>query len=117
MKKCPFCAEPIQDEAIVCRWCNRELSPARRPSTAGRWSRSRTLMAIGGALMAIGPFIAWVSVPFLGSLNLFSLFAASDGPQGYAWVPVVLGAAVAVAAAASDVGRISRTLAGGCAGY
>ena len=40
MKKCPFCAEEIQDEAIVCKHCGMNVKTGTRSATAGerKWS-------------------------------------------------------------------------------
>ena len=58
MKRCPFCAEEIQEEAIKCRFCNEFLKSVKDE----KWYLKTHLLII--SFLTVGPFalpLLWIN--------------------------------------------------------
>jgi hypothetical protein len=61
MKKCPFCAENIQDEAIKCKHCNEFLAP-RPEAVKAPWYGKPMVLII--SFLTVGPLalpLVWLN--------------------------------------------------------
>jgi len=69
MKKCPFCAEEIQEEAIKCKHCGEFLDSSLARQVANKHGSDMSGLAILGGFLLTGPLV----IPLIWMNKKYSL--------------------------------------------
>jgi hypothetical protein len=67
MKRCPFCAEDVQDAAIVCKHCGRDLNATEASTNAAVSGTTKPLVTRTHVVVGIALFgLMWVGLGRIG---------------------------------------------------
>ena len=81
MRTCQFCAEEIQDAAVVCKHCHREIAgAAAAPAIRKGMSLGMKALSVVGGLMAIGVLGNMLSPAPAAPTTSSSTTAPTDSP-------------------------------------